>query len=387
MDEIDIKNTMRLDTIEELLVIDKSARNQLCQMKDKFNEFSKLIKIPEGCYKIKDSYEWITLYFEMKSTMRDDLIQHYILTCLASGDCIFEVEFKTPKILTYKGKACDAETYENIVCEYSTEDVKFTYDDSSDFSDSMIWNADICLEGPMPDIGSISDAFEKLHASASNFTRDLEIEFWKTFDKSKITSFTADPFEMELDLSADYELYEGDTFIGTQAYMRIITELSGEELVINKHNDNVVLESTEYFEFADKEKTHTYRFEPSETDVYIVNEQILVDDEKEQYTVGEIRKVSDNVLCCSLADSFCSNSKGIGETVIVSYDNDAISAFATPNIHIAAIRRTEDKVDTFAFEGTTMMKCKYVVHTEQYYTRYLRLLAAIPYLAFSMEAK
>ena len=38
MDEIDINNTMLLDTIEELLVIDRSARNQLCQMKNKLNE-------------------------------------------------------------------------------------------------------------------------------------------------------------------------------------------------------------------------------------------------------------------------------------------------------------------------------------------------------------
>lgn len=383
MKGIDLKSTQLLDAMDELLILDTDTRKRLCQMKKTLAEFSQLIKIPDKYYKIEDSYEWITLYFEIKSNLRDDLIQHYEFTCSASGSCTLEVKFKTPKLVSYNGKVCAAETHDNIAYEFNTEVMNFTYDDSSECSDSVIWSASVCLENPEPETSDVLDAFEKLHAAACGLTRTIELEFWNAFDKAQVSSFTNNPFELyDVDLSADYELYEGDTFIGTQAYMGIITELAGEDLVVNKIAGTVVVESTEYFEFSSKEKRRTYRFEPSDSDGYVVSEQVLIDGEKRQYKVGEIRRITENALLCCLANSFC-NNKGNEEIIIVSYDHDAIRAFVNMNTLIATIKKSEDNDNAIAFEGMTMMKCKYTVFTEQYFTKYIRLLAAIPYLNFS----
>ena len=384
MKDSDFKNTKLFDTIDELLVLDLDAREQLYQMKKTFEEFTRLSRIPDEYYQIKDSYEWITLCFDMKSELRDDLTQHYEYTYFASGICTFEVEFKTPRLLPCKENDVDSGKYERFANEFSSEEVNLTFDDSKEYSDSVIWSGNICVENPEPKTSNISDAYEKLHAAASGLTRAIELEFWSSFDKAQVSLFTKDPFDLDIDLSADYELYEGDTFIGPQAYMRIITELSGEDLVVSKHNNDVVVESTEYFEFSNKKKMHMYRYEPSSSDRYVVNKQVLIDGKKEEYTVGEIRRTTENALCCLLTSNFCNDKE---EVIIVSYDRDAIRAFISPNTLIATMKETEDNDVALAFEGTTLMKCKYVVHTEQYYTRYLRLLAAIPYLDFSARVK
>ena len=158
-----------------------------------------------------------------------------------------------------------------------------------------------------------------------------------------------------------------------------VNELSNEEIVINKRNRKIAVESTEYFDFKDSAERHTYTFEPSD-DGYEIKEQVLIDEIKEQYVVGEIRKLSDNALRFCLADSLCNNTKE--EAIIVSYDTDAIRVFGSPNTLIATIREHEEDEKYLAFEGTTMMKSKYVIETEQHFSKYMPLVAAVPYLDF-----
>ena len=187
MKAMDNEELHLLDELE--IIVKKSEREYLLEMKKTFKEFARLKMISDECYTIKDSYEWMSLDFEMKSELRDDLIQRYSFTYYATGVCTFDVDFKTPKLMSFKEGETAEETFDDIARKYSTEDIKFSYYDSSDCYDSVMWNACICCEEPGSDAGVISDAFEKLRAAASNFTRIAELEFWNSFDMSQISSF------------------------------------------------------------------------------------------------------------------------------------------------------------------------------------------------------
>ncbi len=375
MKEVRIENMHLSDTIEEL-VLEKSERDKLLGKKDLFEEFAKLRRIPDKCCKITDSYEQITLSFAMKSDLRDDLSQQFSLLYHASGFCALEVEFKTPRLMSFKGEKENAFKYDEIAREYSTKDVVITKSDLPKGSDSVIWNAVIGLEEAELDAGIVSDALEKLRSAASDFTRVMEIEFWNAFNKSQVSSFTTDPDNFLPDFSADYEVYEEDTFLGTRAFVNVDTDFSTREIILEKHRDYVAVECVENIEFNDKPKKHTYIFEPDAADGFVIKERFFIDDEEEDHIAGEISRVSDNALCCCLTGSLCKNI--VEESVIiVSYDSDAIRAFLSPDMLIATIEKTEEKV---SFEKNNSV---YAVHTEQFFTGYMSLITALPYLNFS----
>lgn len=369
MKEVIIEKMHMLDTTNEL-ILEKSERDNLLEMKRRFEGFVQLKKIPDGCCKIKDLYDQITLCFGMKSDLRDDLSQHYSLTYHASGFCVFEVEFKTPRLLSLSGENVK---YDEIACEFSSEDVVITHSDLSKCSDSVTWNAVTRLKESNLDASIISGAFEKLHSAASEFTRVIELEFWNAFNKTRVSTFEEDPDDFLSGFYEDYEVFEEDTFLGPRAHVSVYTELSTGEIVVEKYGDNVVVESVEHIEFNDKPKKHTYIFEQSAASRFIIKEQLFIDSEEKNLVVGKISRASDNTLCCWITDRFCGNY-GEEKVIIVSYDSDAIRAFLSPNMLIATVEKTEENASP---EGGI---CKYIVHTEQFFTGYMRLITALPYL-------